>query len=320
MSRPTINVNSPADSDPIGEGAERIRETRQALYDIFPIKKEDLDPGMTPDGSVSKDYVDEQDQLLQDQIDSNKGNIESNATDIGINTENIANNAIDISNNSDSISNNAGAIAINAGNILTNSGDIADLDVRVTKNEDDIAALEAEMPDAGIQLNNSDPWTHAQYNDLIDATIRNGGTVTPSTTLNLQANPNVKISPPSGGVATLCSVASDTVTIDGIYANLLLDPIAVYMFDTGKFVVDDIDETKWLYVRLLSEGGKWKQIGANFLGEAGGLGGGTDVYTEHLNATIEDTTIVSTNNALSAGPVQLDNVVTVESGSTWVIV
>ena len=116
MTHPTINVNLPADSDPIGEGAERIRETRQALYDIFPIKREDLDPGMRPDGSVSKEYVDEQDQLLQDQIDSNKGNIESNAEDIGVNAGNIANNAIDISNNSDSISNNASAIAINAGN------------------------------------------------------------------------------------------------------------------------------------------------------------------------------------------------------------
>ena len=85
-------------------------------------------------------------------------------------------------------------------------------------------------------------------------------------------------------------------------------------------MVNDIDENKWLYVRLLSEDGKWNQIGANFLGEAGGLGGGTDVYTEHLNATVEDTTIISTNNALSAGPVKLDNVVTVESGATWVIV
>lgn len=178
----------------------------------------------------------------------------------------------------------------------------------------------SDIPPSGVQLDNSEPWTHAQYNDLIDATIRNGGTMTPSTTLDLQTNPNVKISPPSGGVATMCSVASDPVTIDGIYANLLLDPIAVYMFDAGKFVVDDVDETKWLYVRLLSEGGKWKQIGANFLGEAGGLGGGTDVYTEHLNKTVEDTTIVSTNNALSAGPVQLDNTVTVESGAVWVIV
>jgi hypothetical protein len=276
---------------------------------------------MTPDGSVSKEYVDEQDKLLQDQIDSNKGNIESNATDIGVNAENIATNAIDIANNSDSISNNASAIAINAGNILTNSGDIADLDVRVTKNEDDIAALEAEMPDAGIQLDNSEPWTHAQYNTLIDASITSNGTALPRAMLgSIQSNPNQKISPSSGGAFTVCNVFGDAPTKVGIYANLLLDPVASYTFDTNNFLVNDIDESKWLYVRLLSDNGKWKQIGANFLGEAGGLGGGSDVYTEHLNATVEDTTIVSTNNALSAGPVQLDNVVTVESGATWVIV
>ena len=273
MTRPTINVNSPTDSDPIGEGAERIRETRQALYDIFPIKKEDLDPGMKPDGSVSKEYVDEQDQLLQDQIDSNKGNIESNATDIGINAGNIASNAIDISNNSDSISNNASAIAINAGNILTNSGDIADLDVRVTQNEDDIAALEAEMPDAGIQLDNSEPWTHAQYNTLIDASITNDGTAMPRAMLgSIQSNPNQKISPASGGAFTLCNVFGDTPTKVGIYANLLLDPVASYTFDVNNFLVNEIDEEKWLYVRLMSEGGKWNQVGSNYLGEPGGLG------------------------------------------------
>ena len=326
MTHPTINVNSPADSDPIGEGAERIRETRQALYDIFPIKREDLDPGMKPDGSVSKEYVDEQDQLLQDQIDSNKGNIESNAEDIGVNAGNIANNAIDISNNSDSISNNASAIAINAGNILTNSSDIADLDVRVTKNEVDIEALEAAMPDAGIQLDNSEPWTHAQYNTLINASVSNNGTALPRALLgDIESYPNQKISPASGGDFTLCNVFGDAPTKVGVYANLLLDPIAQYTFDVNNFVVNDIDESKWLYVRLMSESGdtatpRWKQIGANFLGESGGLGGGTDVYTEHLNATVEDTTIMSSNNAISAGPVQLDNVVTVESGAVWVIV
>ncbi len=176
------------------------------------------------------------------------------------------------------------------------------------------------VPDAGIQLDNADPWTHAQYNTLTDATITNDGTATPRTTLDLQDNPNIKVSPSSGGAVTVCTIFSDNVTIDGIYANLLLDPVASYTFDSSKFVVPDVDESKWMYVRLLSDDGKWSQVGSNYLGEAGGLGGGSDVYTEHLNETTEDATIVSTNNAISAGPVTVDNVITVESGATWVIV
>ena len=43
MSKPTIKVDLPKDDDPIGEGAERIRETRQAIYDVCPIGPEDLD-------------------------------------------------------------------------------------------------------------------------------------------------------------------------------------------------------------------------------------------------------------------------------------
>ena len=43
MSKPTIDVHKPADDEIIGEGAERIRETRQALYDVFPIAPDDLD-------------------------------------------------------------------------------------------------------------------------------------------------------------------------------------------------------------------------------------------------------------------------------------
>ncbi len=179
----------------------------------------------------------------------------------------------------------------------------------------------SDIPPSGVQLDNSEPWTHAQYNTLIDASITSDGTALPRAMLgSIQSNPNQKISPASGGAFTVCNVFGDAPTKVGIYANLLLDPVATYTFDTNNFLVNDIDESKWLYVRLLSDNGKWKQIGANFLGEAGGLGGGSDVYTEHLNASVEDTTIVSTNNALSAGPVQLDNVVTVESGATWVIV
>ena len=322
MTKPTINVNSPTDNDPIGEGAERIRETRQALYDIFPIKKEDLDPGMKPDGSVSKEYVDEQDLILQNQIDANKEGIESNETSIGVNAENIASNAIEISANTDLITENTSNISINAGNILSNTGDIADLDVRVTKNEGDIAELEAEMPNAGVQLDNEESWGYAQYNTLVDAALQNDGTAIPKAILgSIQFRPNQKISPSSGGAITLCNVFGVAPTKNGVYANLLLDPVASYTFDYNIFLVNDINESKWLYIRLLSEGGEWKQIGSNYLGEPGGLGGGgSDVYTEHLNATVEDTTIVSTNNALSAGPVQLDNTVTVESGAVWVIV
>jgi len=43
MAKPTIPVDQPKDEDIIGEGAEKIRETRQALYDLFPINPDDLD-------------------------------------------------------------------------------------------------------------------------------------------------------------------------------------------------------------------------------------------------------------------------------------
>ena len=42
MAKPKINVNVPADDEIIGEGAQRIRETRQALYDMLPINPDDL--------------------------------------------------------------------------------------------------------------------------------------------------------------------------------------------------------------------------------------------------------------------------------------
>jgi hypothetical protein len=102
----------------------------------------------------------------------------------------------------------------------------------------------------------------------------------------------------------------------------LLDPVASYTFDVNNFLVNDIDEDKWLYVRLLSEGGKWKQIGSNYLGEAGGLGGGTEtgVYREHDNASTGDQTITSDHNAIACGPVQLDHVVTIEDGAVWAII
>ncbi|MEL0099372.1 MAG: hypothetical protein VW907_07450, partial [Opitutae bacterium] len=43
MAKPTIDVNQPQDSDIIGEGAEKIRETRQQIYNLFPIQPDDLD-------------------------------------------------------------------------------------------------------------------------------------------------------------------------------------------------------------------------------------------------------------------------------------
>ena len=57
MTKPTIDIDKPADGDIIGEGAQNIRETRQALYDIFPINPADLDYADTsnwwPAGSLT---------------------------------------------------------------------------------------------------------------------------------------------------------------------------------------------------------------------------------------------------------------------------
>ena len=43
MTKPVIPVDVPQDQDIVGEGAERIRETRQAIYDLLPINPDDLD-------------------------------------------------------------------------------------------------------------------------------------------------------------------------------------------------------------------------------------------------------------------------------------
>ena len=57
MTKPVIEVTEPADDEAQGHGAERIRETRQALYDIFPINPDDLDYQQTanywPAGSAT---------------------------------------------------------------------------------------------------------------------------------------------------------------------------------------------------------------------------------------------------------------------------
>ena len=57
MTKLVIAIHKPADDEIIGEGAERIRETRQALYDLFPIGPSDLDYEETancwPSGSLT---------------------------------------------------------------------------------------------------------------------------------------------------------------------------------------------------------------------------------------------------------------------------
>jgi hypothetical protein len=57
MTKPTIPVEVPEDGEEIGLGAQRIRETRQALYDTFPIGPSDLDyadtAGFWPAGSLT---------------------------------------------------------------------------------------------------------------------------------------------------------------------------------------------------------------------------------------------------------------------------
>ena len=57
MTKPTIPVDIPVDEEEIGLGAQRIRETRQAIYDTFPINPSDLDyantAGYWPAGSLT---------------------------------------------------------------------------------------------------------------------------------------------------------------------------------------------------------------------------------------------------------------------------
>ena len=67
MAKPTINVNIPIDGEEIGQGAQRIRETRQAIYDLLPINPEDLNydvegnwwPAGSLTGGMDPEVVDE---------------------------------------------------------------------------------------------------------------------------------------------------------------------------------------------------------------------------------------------------------------------
>ena len=67
MAKPTINVNMPIDAEEIGQGAQRIRETRKAIYDLLPINPEDLNynvegnywPAGSLTGGMDPEVVDE---------------------------------------------------------------------------------------------------------------------------------------------------------------------------------------------------------------------------------------------------------------------
>ena len=67
MAKPTINVNMPIDGEEIGQGAQRIRETRKAIYDLLPINPEDLNydvegnwwPAGSLTGGMDPEVVDE---------------------------------------------------------------------------------------------------------------------------------------------------------------------------------------------------------------------------------------------------------------------
>lgn len=72
-----------------------------------------------------------------------------------------------------------------------------------------------------------------------------------------------------------------------------------------------------LYIR---EGGQW--VLASSPG-AGAVGGGTDsIFFENDQTVTTDYTVTTDKNALSAGPVTINSgvVVTIPSGSSWVIV
>jgi len=306
--------------------------------------------GSDAEGGVTKEYVDDADAALDAKITTNTGDIADIDVRVTQNEGDITTNTTNISANTANIATNGENIALNAIEIATNASGIAKNVVDIGKNKSDISAINAKITptaadtiftavdngdgtfgaswapndhDGGVLLDNAESWEHAQYNALVDAALQNDGTAMPQARLgSIQVSPNQKISPSSGGAVTLCNVFGDAPTKEGIYANLLLDPVASYTFDINNFLVNDIDEDKWLYVRLLSEGGKWNQVGSNYLGEPGGLGGGTEtgVYREHQNASTEDQTITSDHNAIACGPIQLDHVVTIEDGAVWAII
>ena len=301
------------------------------------------DPGVYPD----KDYIDNADQALQDQITTNAGNISQNTTDITALEGRVTVNEGDITALDGRVTVNEGDISQNATDIATNETNIAKNAADIEKNKNDISSINAKLTpgshetiltsvdngdgtfstawapndhDGGVLINNTEPWDHGQYNTLTAAVIQNDGTAAPRAMLgDLHLNANQKVSVSAAGI---CSVFVEEPTVNGVFANLMLDPIAAYTFDVSKFAVPDINEEKWLYVRVVSDGGKWRQVGAHYVGESGGLGSGAEegVFRSHYNATQEEQTITADRNALSAGPVQLDHLVTIETGAVWAIV
>ncbi|MEK9749005.1 MAG: hypothetical protein VW333_09825, partial [Pseudomonadales bacterium] len=227
-----------------------------------------------------------------------------------------------------------GRVTTNEGDISTNASDISAIKTQLTptSHETILTSVDngdgtfsttwaANVHDGGVLIDNTDPWDHGQYNTLNDAVIQNDGTPTPRAMLgNLHLNANQRISPSAG--ALLCVVTADAPTVNGVYANLLLAPNVNYDFSSSVWEVKDINESKWLYVRLLSDGGKWHQVGAHYVGEPGGLGDDSGVYQSHYNVSQEPQTITSDRNAVSAGPVQIqtDHLITIEPGAVWAIV
>ena len=77
---------------------------------------------------------------LQEHIDENKANIESNDDDIATNEENIESNDDDIATNEENIESNDDDIATNKANIESNDTDIATNKANIESNDTDIAA------------------------------------------------------------------------------------------------------------------------------------------------------------------------------------
>ena len=220
-----------------------------------------------PDTSIypDKEYIDNADGLLQDQIDVIKGDVSQNATDISTNAGNISTNSGNISTNAGNISQNAidigllddrvtvneGDISTNAFDIATNASDIAknvtDIAknvVDITQNRNDISSINTKITpdsadtiftavdlgngkfgttwapnehDGGVLLDNSEPWTHGQYNTLVSPTHSNPGTGSSRFNWNPESLPVVVC---ADATAPTTTIFPDAPTVNGMFISI----------------------------------------------------------------------------------------------------
>jgi hypothetical protein len=194
----------------------------------------------------------------------------------------ISTNASDISTNASNISTNSSNISTNSSNISTNASSISTNASNISTNASDIAT---KMPLAGGTFSGDVTFDPTQELRFFESPPAPGGSTTDQNYVGLKGPTVLDLD-------------------DGSEVNYVLTLPTSYPDVAGKAIISDLNgNLSW--------------------GFAGGAsGGGNDQWAvEHDNTITTTYTIGTGKNVISAGPLTVNSgaVVTVPSGSTWVI-